>query len=258
MEKLYKQIIDQVIKSGQRIKIKAGNIKDIGVKKRFLTEEDQFIERELKSIIIKKAPDHLFCAEEENEKFIIGEDVWVVDPISGTRSLIDGNGWFGIVVSHIHKGQSVFGIVYDVLRNELFVAENNRGTLLNNKKIFVNHRRTEKPRIILRVSYSWPDIEKSKKITKELEIRYNLEAFRGSMGVSDCQVACGRIDGIIDLTKDSFPHFASSLIVQEAGGIYTNYKGEEKIEFEDRIFIGGNKIVQPDLLKTIKKYYEIK
>ncbi len=79
---------------------------------------------------------------------------------------------------------------------------------------------------------------------------------KGSMGITECQVACGRCYGSISLNKDSFPHFASSIIVQEAGGIYTNVKEEDNIKFEDRIFVGGNKNIQPEILKVVNKYYK--
>ncbi|XOU94406.1 MAG: inositol monophosphatase family protein [Candidatus Kerfeldbacteria bacterium] len=256
MEKLYKQIIKEIFISGKRIKSMAGSIKDVGIKKKYLTEEDIKIERNLKSIINKNESSHLFCAEEENEKFVSGKDVWVVDPISGTKSFIKGDGHYAVVVSHVHKGVSVFGAVYDVVRDELYVAKKGSGAFLNDKIIKVNETKKDIPKIILRISYDWADDEKAKQITSELKYNYDINIIDGSMAITDCQIASGKYDGIITFAKDSFPEFASSLIVKEAGGIYQSINGSNEVEFSDRIFVAGNKNIQPHLFKIAQKYYK--
>ena len=76
------------------------------------------------------------------------------------------------------------------------------------------------------------------------------------MAITDCQIASGRYDGIITFAKDSLPHFASSIIVREDGWIYKSINGIDEVEFSDRIFIGGNKITQPDLFEVARKYYQ--
>lgn len=242
MNNLYTSIIAKVVESGKRIKSKAGAIEDIGKKKRWLTEEDIAIERDLKAIIQAHAPQHLYCAEEENTKYTSAEDVWVVDPISGTRSFINNSGAYGIVAAYLHNGEVVFSVVYDPIRGELFTAEKGKGAFCN----AVQLQKQDGPEtILLRVSYSWKD-EKAALAVRQALSAYHVKEVDGSMAISECQLAAGRCSGVICLTKDSFPHFASSLIVQEAGYKYSNAKGNSQINFDDRIFVSGN-----------SKYYEI-
>ena len=70
------------------------------------------------------------------------------------------------------------------------------------------------------------------------------------MALGYCALAKGEYDGMVTLTKDIFPEMAGSLIVEEAGGSFTNFKGE-KINFEDRKFILGNSKTHKKLLELL-------
>lgn len=250
MNDLYTSIIAKVVESGKRIRSKSGAIEDIGQKKRWLTEEDITIERNLKAIIHAYAPQHLFCAEEENAMYTSAEDVWVVDPISGTRSFINNTGAYGIVAAHLHKGEVVFSVVYDPKHDELFTAQKGKGALCNGEKLL----KQEGPEtILLRVSYSWKD-EKAARAVRRALSAFPVKELDGSMAVTECQLAAGRCGGVICLTKDSYPHFASSLIVQETGYTYSNGRGNPYISFEDRIFVSGDSKMHKALLGIVQKY----
>lgn len=240
METLYKKIIEQVVTSGKRIREKSGKIQDIGITKKNLTEEDIAIERELKQIIKEFNPKHQFYGEEENENFLDAEDVWVADPISGTHVFIGGLPHYGIVIAHVHNHEVQFAAVYDPSMDDLYTAYKNKGAYLNNQKIFVKESGSEKPRIIFNLSLGWKDAASVKKFFNELS-DFELYRVLGSHAVSDSLVACGKYNGVVCLAKDSFPYFASSLIIREAGGIFTNINGEENIKPSDRVFIGGDK-----------------
>lgn len=73
------------------------------------------------------------------------------------------------------------------------------------------------------------------------------------MGINYCAVASGKVDGIIAMTKDSFPEFAGALIIQEAGGKFTNIDGQSDLNSTDRIFIGGNTKIYDDLLPLVRE-----
>ena len=87
MEINYKQLLDFIKSSGERLKKRTGKIADIGITKTDLTEEDIAIERGFKNIISSFGNDHILYAEEENDVFNQFENVWVVDPISGTQQI---------------------------------------------------------------------------------------------------------------------------------------------------------------------------
>jgi len=255
MDELYKKIIEQVVSSGKRIKEKSGKIQDIGITKKNLTEEDIKIERELKKIVKEFDTKHEFYAEEENENFLDAEDVWVVDPISGTRFFITGLPHYGIVIAHLHMGEAQFAAVYDPSMDNLYTAYKNKGSYLNEQKISIKETASENPKIIFNLSSNWKDNRISQKMFCELG-KFDLYRAPGSFAVNECSVACGQYDGAVCLAKDSFPAFASSLIIQEAGGIFTNIAGEKNIKSSDRIFIAGDEKTYQKLKLIVKKIFK--
>ncbi len=251
MEKLYQKIIEQIVSSGKRIREKSGKIQDIGVTKKNLTEEDIRIERELKQLIKDFSSKHEFYSEEENENFLEAENVWVADPISGTHVFIDGLPHYGIVVAHLHNGEVQFAAIYDPSMNDLYTAYRNKGAYLNGQKIFVKEK-TEKPRIIFNLSLGWKDVASARKLFYELS-DFELYRVLGSHAINDSLVACGKYNGVVCLAKDNFPYFASSLMIKEAGGIFTNLNGDENIKPSDRVFIGGDKETYQKLKAIVEK-----
>jgi myo-inositol-1(or 4)-monophosphatase len=254
MDIIYKKIIDKVLASGKRLRERAGKIRDIGITKRDLTEEDIRIERELKEIINEFNPEHGFYAEEENADFFQAEDVWVADPISGTKIFINGSPHYGIVVSHLHNQKVQFAVVYDPSVGELYTAYRSKGAFLNDQRIILPQIIAEKPKIIFNLSAGWKDHVLAEKIEKVLNA-YNLSKVAGSFAVKECWVAHGKFNGVVTLAKDTFPQFASSLIIKEAGGILTNLAGEEDIRPDDRVFIGGDRATHSKLLPLVREVF---
>ena len=246
----YKKIINFVVESGKRLATKAGNIKDVGVTKINLTEEDIAIERGLNEIIKSFSDNHFLYAEEENDIFYESKHLWVVDPISGTKNLIAGLPHYSIVVAHLIDNKVVFAVVYDPSVDELFVAYKGVGAFLNDKPIRVNNNGNHK--VILRPSSQWKDPDVIDKATAML-VDYEIENNVYSMAVNYCRVACGRADGVLSFTKDSFPEFAGGFILREAGGHFTNIHGHSDIAPLDRIFIGGNESIYNKLLNISRE-----
>ncbi len=249
MQSDYKKIINFILASGKRLAARAGNIKDIGVTKTDLTEEDLAIERGLKEIISSFGNNHVLYAEEENTLLQNSENIWVADPISGTINFIQGLPHYSIVVSHLVKHKAVFAAVFDPGMNELFTAYTGKGAFLNDEPIKVSEGSSQ---IILRPSMAWNDPEVIKRASEALK-SFNIENNRFSMAVNYCAVAAGRVDGIAAFTKDAFPEFAGSLMVQEAGGKFTNIEGQPNIQPNDRIFIGGNPACYEKIYPLIKQ-----
>jgi len=245
----YQKIIDFMRESGQRLQQRAGKITDIGVAKANLTEEDFRIERGFSEIIKGFGPGHTLYAEEENDLFQKSDNVWIVDPISSTESFIRGRPHYAIVISHYLKGRARFAAVYDPSVDELFTAETGKGAFINGKKIHIKDGR--KPKMILPY---WPSLAPRKMVKK---IEQSLGDFtvlktRYSMAIVYCNIACGRVQGVISFTVDSFPEFAGALIIKEAGGVFTNLEGSEALKPEDRVFIGGTPAVYKELHKIVK------
>jgi myo-inositol-1(or 4)-monophosphatase len=244
----YAQVREFVLTSGRRIRSRAGKLEDIGVAKSYLTEEDLRIESELSDLLQALAPSHSLYAEEKHD-FDIGkvDDLWVCDPISGTHTFLAGLAHFGIVVAHVHRGEPVFALVFDPSTDELFEARLGQGATCNGVPIHVNDQlpfAVEGPRITFNLTYNYRDPEEAASIFRLLTEKpgeFDLYRNTNSFGVNICHVACGRYDGVVALTKDSFPEVAGSLILREAGGVFETFEGFLHIAPADRRFLGGSR-----------------
>jgi myo-inositol-1(or 4)-monophosphatase len=239
LEDTYIRLVGCIVGSGMRIRERSGNIADIGKLKPYLTEEDVRIENELKNIVLELGPDHSFYAEEENDVFSTTSHVWPADPISATKTFLAGRPHYAITVAHLFEGQALFAVVFDPTEGpdgELYIARRDKGATRNGQPLLVPEY-TDGP-VILRVPPKYTKDEKQ-------EANRRLAAFRPkndndySVGLIHCLVAKGEFSGYVSIAKDSFPHFAGALILNEAGGIATNGYGSEDLSHNDRLFISA-------------------
>ncbi len=246
----YQLIIDYVLTTGARLREKTGKLADIGITKKDLTEEDLAIERGFAELISQFGQDHVLFAEEEHDVFSSADHLWVVDPISGTSNIIKGMPHYAIVATHVFKHEPIFTVVYDPSVNELFTAQKGKGAFLNDKAIHVSTNTTAPLSLNFNYFFGWKDTIQAHRIWQSL-MTHNTYRNKQSFAVNYCNVACGRYDGVVALTKDTFPEFAGSLLIREAGGVFTNATGNDLFNPTDRIFIGGNPAVHSQLIKQL-------
>lgn len=245
MNKQHQQIIDYVIEAGKLLKSRAGQIDDIGITKKYLTEEDLRIERELKKIVESFGSDHQVFAEEENDKWPDVKNVWAIDPISGTSTFLAGLPHYAIVVSHLIDSKVNFAVVYDPAMDELYTAELGKGVFCNEMNIHVSNNSDAKIRVIANITHK--AVEEEKILEKLITRGVNIYRNRNSFAINYCEVAAGKYDGVVVRCKDVFPELAGGLMIKEAGGEFTNKNGHV-IGMDDRHFVGGN-VKAYDLLK---------
>ena len=254
METAYDEILDFLVSSGRRIRERSGRIADIGVVKDYLTEEDLRIENELAALLARIAPSHALYAEETHDDFPPGRDVWVADPISGTRTFIEGLLHYGIVVAHLVDRAPRFAAVYDPTADELFQARHGEGATRNGHPIRVaEHRTGRSARVLFNLAYGEADTDEARGLFGALS-GFDLYRNTNSFAVNYCHVACGRHDGFVTRAKDSFPEMACSLIVREAGGEFTTLDGDTIIRPRHRAFQGGNHAVSERLRAALANH----
>lgn len=250
MDKLYQEVTDYLVVAGKRLAAKAGTIEDIGIAKQFLTEEDLRIERDLKEIVGRAPYGHAVYSEEENDSFPDNQHIWAIDPISSTKNYIQGKPHYAIVATHLHNGVARSAVAYDPAVHELFTARAGQGTCINGQPVRCPEH-VDQP-LILRISGQWQD-EAIADTVKALLGGKDIIINSHSLVVNYMDIARGRASGLISLAKDSFPNFAGTLLLNEAGGIATNIEGDTIIKPTDRIFIAGTKASYPKLFSSISQ-----
>ena len=207
-----------------------GRIKNIRFKGdiNLLTEVDQACEKFIIDKIKAHYPDHDILAEESGTSYSQSSDYrWIIDPLDGTTNYAHGYPFFGVSIGLEYRGKIVCGVVYDPIRDELFSAVKDKGADLNGKPICVSKNQSLK-KSLLATGFAYN--------VHETEID-NLDHFSnfiktaqavrrdGTAALDLCYVACGRFDGYWELGLWPWDVAAGYLIVEEAGGRVTQFRG---------------------------------
>jgi myo-inositol-1(or 4)-monophosphatase len=244
---------------------KAGEIirKDItlGMKKTLkkadnspLTASDTVINHLVIKTIEKEFPTHSVIGEEENNKKTNSEFTWICDPIDGTIPFSSGIPIATFSLALTKDGTPILGVIYDPFMDRLFVGNKGSGAFLNNKKITV---------------------PKEKKIENGLHYMgwwkhslYDLLLVRRELSRKGCKimdfcsfayggalVAAGEFNSVIYGDRYPWDVAAMKVLVEEAGGICTDFAGNDQ-RYDENIngFIASNRLIHDDLLMLVEKF----
>jgi len=195
----------------------------------FVTEYDLSVQCFLKEKLSELCPSASFFAEEdgEAEKELGNEYTFIIDPIDGTTNFMCGYNHSSISVALTKNAELLFGAVYDPYANDYFHAVKGEGAYLGSKRISVSDRDSQKA-IILVGSAPYYKEEFSRKVaTFVYDLLQNFADFRrtASAALDTCYVASGRADGFCEPILSPWDYAAGILITEEAGGIATDYEG---------------------------------
>ncbi len=187
------------------------------------TETESEIIRQLKT----SYPKYKVLAEESGGAIPRQGFCWIIDPIDGTTNFIHGVPHFSISIALAENGAVIGGLVFDPMRNEMFVGENGRGAFLNDYRIRVGSTSTLEESLL---STGFPHKDRDK-LDKYMEVFKTLFAQsrgirrQGSAALDLAYVAAGRYDGFWESGLSRWDIAAGTIILAEAGGYVTDFKG---------------------------------
>lgn len=215
-----------------------------------VTDVDKNVELLFKEKIEKDFPDHRLMGEEgsfENIKDLDGM-VWILDPIDGTMNFVHMNTNFAVSVGIFENGEPLIGIILDVMNGELFVSSAGEGVFLNDKKLpLLEEIPLDKAIVSFNTGWVLKDV-KLQSIVKEVR---GTRSF-GSAALELAYVAAGRLDAYISMNLAPWDVAAGYAMLQEVGGIATNYQGE-KLNFlnKDTLF-AANPYIYKEIESRLK------
>jgi myo-inositol-1(or 4)-monophosphatase len=221
-----------------------------------VTRTDKECEAEIQRIILAKYPDHAFLGEETGSS-ISGSSShrWIVDPLDGTVNYAHGFPFFCVSVALEIDGQVAVGVVYDPNRNETFTATKGGGAFMDDKPIRVSSVPTLKGgRTMLATGFPY-DKSEALRMLEALKrfMDYGLPIRRpGAAALDLCYIACGRLDGFYESKLQAWDCAAANLIIQEAGGTVTNFRGEPyQYELEKKL-IATNGHIHDEMMAVLR------
>lgn len=194
-----------------------------------LTQTDLAIGKFIINEIKKNFPTYNIIDEEAGVIDSKSNFTWVIDPIDGTSNFASGLPHYGIMLGLLHKDIPIAGGVMLPYFNELYLAEKGKGAFCNGKQIHVT---SEKNLLKMLVAYGidgrQDNPEFSRKEGKIIgELVLHIRNLRASGSVYDTMmVAKGKYGGFLSQAGKIWDNVAMHVIIEEAGGIYTDFFGK--------------------------------
>ncbi len=209
-----------------------------------VTEADHAAEKAIIDVIQKEYPDHFILSEETGEIKTNSEFKWIIDPIDGTVNFANGIPLCCVSVALEKNGQMILGAVYNPLMNEFYFAQKGFGASLNDKKIAVSQKTSViSSCLVTGFPYTYLDEPNGPIQVFEKLIRKGVPVRRlGSAAIDLCWVAAGRFDGFYEHNLQAWDSAAGFLLVEEAGGKVTDFKGDHYSPYQPHIIATNGKI----------------
>ena len=205
----------------------------------FVTSADFNVEKILIEELTKSKKNFSFLSEESG--LIKNKDkknMWIIDPIDGTSNFLHGIPHFAISIALQSDNEIVTGLIFDPIKNEMFYAEKNNGSYLNNKRIRVSKRKNIDECLFATNGKKFKDVK-----------LHNRKS--GSAALDMAYVASGRYDGYFQENLNLWDIAAGLILVKEAGGILNqvNLTKNENLEI-----IASSSNINEKMLEKLGKF----
>lgn len=226
----------------------------------FVTRVDKESEDLIVRTIRRVFPEHSFLAEESHNRMgglqrPGAEFVWIIDPLDGTTNYIHGYPFFSVSIALSRASDIILGVVYDPLRRELFTARRGRGAFLNGRRLRVSTNPVRKGIAATGFPFRRREaIDDYLVLFKNIFGRVSDLRRAGSAALDLASVAAGRCEGFFELGLKPWDVAAGSLLVTEAGGLVTDFRGGSGY-IETGNIVSGNPAMHAELLRQIMKVF---
>ena len=239
------RILIEKYKQFNRINVKLKSLHEI------VTADDLLSESIIIQEIKKNFPSHAILSEEKGRNKKKSDYLWIIDPIDGTTNFSMHNPLWSISIGLAYKNEIIIGVVYAPILNEIFTAVKNKGTYLNGKKIKVSKVSTGKILNTFCHGNKIKDIKRAIKYYTKQKLQHLDCRQLGSAALELSYVACGRIESIAIPGVNSYDVAAGVLMVREAGGRVTDFRGN-KWNLQSKDMLATNNRVHDILLKNLQ------
>ncbi len=220
----------------------------------FVTEVDRGAERAIAKIIGERFSDARVVGEELSPETGLSSPglTFIADPLDGTTNFLHGYPQYAVSIGALQDGVLVAGVILNVTTSECFTAIVNQGARLNGKPIRVSEM-SEPSRALIGTGFPFKQQDQLERYARQfIAVTRDTAGIRraGSAALDLADVACGRFDGFWELDLAPWDISAGILLVREAGGVVTNFAGEER-DVSAGPVIAGNPDIHLWLLRTL-------
>ena len=220
----------------------------------FVTNADKKVEKILIEELMKARPDYSILSEETGQIKNDESSKWIIDPIDGTANFLHGIPHFAISIGLEKDKEIICGIIYDPIKDEMFLAEKGNGSYLNNQRIRVSARSKLKDCMIFTGGPKFDSEDKDLTIKEYNNFSSKvLVPIRklGSASLDMAYVAAGRCDGFWQRNLNYWDIAAGIILVKESGEFVTDFNGENEYIQNKTILVTNSKI-NKEMMQILK------
>jgi len=223
----------------------------------FVSYVDQEAERQIVRVLKEIMPEAGFVTEEGTAHDSGEEYLWVIDPLDGTTNFIHASTPYAISIALTYKQKPVVGVIYEITRKEIFYAWKGSKAYLNGKEIHVST--TDKlPDALIVTGRPHHYMDRYPELLGSVDyFLKNTHGLRlsGSAASDLAYVACGRYDGRFEFNLKPWDIAAGVLIIQQAGGYISDFKGGNDY-FRNGSVLASNKGIFEEFKTVIGGLFE--
>jgi myo-inositol-1(or 4)-monophosphatase len=259
LEKIKKGVIEICLEVGEFIRREGASFDHTRIEQKHVFNNlvsyvDKEAERALVKTLRKLLPAAGFITEEGTvEQSQQHEYNWIIDPLDGTTNFLHGLPMYAISIGLTRNGKGILGVIYDICQNECYHAIENSPAFCNDRIIKVSAIPTLSESLLATgfPYYHFDKREDYLDIIKEfLNDTHGIRRL-GSAAIDLAYVACGRLEGFFEYNLHPWDVAAGTLIVQQAGGMVTDFKGGNTFLFGDQL-CASNALVHKEMLEVIQ------
>ncbi len=225
----FQKVTDFVLRTGPILRSRIGS-GDVTVKGRadFVTATDLAVQELLRNELGSLYPDVSMMAEEkDNREIDPSASFWILDPVDGTTNLIHDYRQSAVSLAYVEDGVLTAGIIYQPYTEELFTAVRGHGAFLNGAPMRI-HPADSLENCLISFGTA-PYRKEMASVTFDTAMRIFRDAAdvrrSGSAALDIAYVAAGRTDGFFEFSLYPWDYAAGKLMVEEAGGVLTDFAG---------------------------------
>ncbi len=235
-----------------------GEVEQLQVSKKgpadFVSAADRRAEKIIFEELQYARPKYSFLMEESGA--VEGEDknnIFIIDPLDGTTNFLNGIPQWCISIALSRNGEIVSGLVYDPIKDEMFMAEKGQGAFMRNKRLRVSGKSKTDGAVVgggspVKAHGFHEDFMKEFNRLLAHDITFRR---MGAAALDLAYVAAGRYDGYWERGLAPWDVAAGALLVKEAGGVIKSFNKDNADPIYSKAIIASNSNLQTTLEKIL-------
>lgn len=215
-----------------------------------VTQADVECEEAIRSLVLRRFPSHGFYGEETGQTQSDADYLWLVDPIDGTKGFVRQYPFFSTQIALMRKGDIILGVSSGTMMDELAWAEKGQGAWLNGQRLTVSD--IDDPD---RAAVSVGNLKSLAGTDGWSSLGQIVERADRIRGYGDFYhyhlLAAGKIEAVIESDVNILDIAALSIIVAEAGGVFTDLNGH-KPTLNTRSVLAANPRLHAKYLESLR------